>query len=133
MISIYLLLLLPTLTFAGLEIIDSPGDFTWVEQGGEKTFVCTTNIEWQWCEWSHTNADDEEIKYQIGQSSSEIQTKDPLISFTEKSETTCGIKISNADRVQHEVSNTQLDLDRIAVSHETKLSFKSYFVAYFNL
>ena len=112
MISTYLLLLLPTLTFAGLEIIDSPGDFTWVEQGGETTLVCTTKSEWQWCEWAHTNADDEETKYHIGQSSSYIQTKDPLISFTEKSETTCGIKISNADRVQHEVSNIKFNLNK---------------------
>ena len=35
MISVYLLLLVPTVTLAGVEIVESPEAFTWVEQGEE--------------------------------------------------------------------------------------------------
>ena len=104
MISQYIVLLLPTLTFAGLNIIDSPEEFTWVEQGLEKSLVCTTESKWQWCQWEHTNTNNDITKYQTGQAYSTLQTIDPLISFTDISETTCGIKISEADRSQHEVS-----------------------------
>jgi len=102
MIWQYIVLLLPTLTFAGLNIIDSPEEFTWVEQGAEKSLVCTTESGWQWCQWEHTNTNNDITKYQTGQAYSTLQTKDPLISFTDISETTCGIKILEADRNQHD-------------------------------
>ena len=104
MISQYIVLLLPTLTFAGINIIDSPEEFTWVEQGAEKSLICTTESGWQWCQWEHTNTNNDITKYQTGQAYSTLETLDPLISFTDISETTCGIKITEADRGQHEVS-----------------------------
>ena len=103
MISVYLLLLVPTVTLAGVEIVESPEAFTWIEQGEEKGLICTTNSGWQWCQWEHTTSDNEVVKYQIGQEFATLETVDPLISFTDMSETTCGIKITDADRAQHEV------------------------------
>ena len=105
MISLHIVLLLPSLTFAGLNIIESPDEFTWVEQGSEKSLVCTTESRWQWCQWEHTDINNEVVQYQTGQETSSLETKDPLIWFTDKSETSCGIKITNADRIQHEVRN----------------------------
>ena len=103
MISTYLFLLLfPTIAL-GVEIVKSPDEHIWVEMGEEKSLVCTTDTGWQWCQWEHTDLNGQESKYQIGQKYNALDTWVHLITFTELTETNCGIRISTADPVRHEV------------------------------
>ena len=99
---ILLLLLIPKSTL-GVEIIQSPGESIWVEQGKDKSLVCTTNQRWEWCYWEHNNLQNEKTKYQTVQEYTTLQTGDPHITFTQLSETTCGIQILDAHPVEHQV------------------------------
>ena len=103
MISFYMLLLIPALSL-GVEIVQSPDENVWVENAKEKDLICATDESWQWCQWEHTDGNDEIHQYQTGQKYSTLETSDPLIRFIELSETTCGIKILEADPIKHKVT-----------------------------
>ena len=103
MIAVYLLLLSPSLIL-GVEIVSSPDENIWVENGGEKTMICTTNTGWQWCQWEHTDLNNEIQKYQTGQEYTTLETGDTQVNFSDLTETNCGIKIMEADPVKHQVT-----------------------------
>ena len=104
MLFMCLILLIPK-SSVGVDIIQSPDEHVWVEQGKDKSLVCETNQRWQWCFWEHTNVNLQKVKYQTVQEYITLETGDPQIKFTKLSKTTCGIKIADANPLAHQVTN----------------------------
>ena len=103
LISVFSLLIIPTFVL-GVVIVKSPGENVWVEKGKDKVLTCMTDTNWQWCEWEHeAMTTGEKQKYQTGQKYTTLNTVDDQIQFTELSETSCGLHISMADPIKHQV------------------------------
>ena len=100
---LYFLLLIPNLS-TGMDIIESPDENVWVEQGKDTSLVCTTEERWQWCYWEHQIMDNNtKGRYQVVQEYITMETVDPQIKYTQLSETTCGIQILDANPKMHQV------------------------------
>ena len=111
LISVFSLLIIPALVL-GVVIVKSPGENVWVEKGKDTVLTCMTDTNWQWCEWEHEAMTGEKQKYQTGQKYTTLKTGDDQIQFTELSETSCGLHISMADPMKHQVIHYAIIKDK---------------------
>ena len=90
-----LLVVADVLSTAALDIIQSPEENVWVEEGKSVSLICTANEPWQWCYWEHTTLKNKTL-YQTVQEYTSLDTEDPHIKFTDLSNVSCGLQILQA-------------------------------------
>ena len=111
MIVLYLSCVFVIKITAAVNIVKSPDENVWVEQGKNVSLVCATDQQWQWCYWEHYDFTlKNKTIYQTVQEYTALDTPDPQIKFANMSNTTCGIQMLNVSQQQHQVRFVQSTL-----------------------